>query len=66
VLTAKDFATPLGMVETDKEFVSRHKKMRQDLLPTSISIAASILEFQVCLKYAAQQRAGSRTTRETI
>jgi AmmeMemoRadiSam system protein B len=60
VLTAKDFATPLGMVETDKEFVSRlQEKCAQDLFADEyLHRGEHSLEFQVlCLKYTAQRRA---------
>src|SRR3972149_4609048 len=60
VLTPKDFATPLGMVETDKEFVSRlREKCAEDLFADEyLHRGEHSLEFQVLfLKYAAQWRA---------
>ncbi len=60
VLTPKDFATPLGMVETDKEFVSRlQENCPQDLFADEyLHRREHSLEFQVLfLKYAAQRRA---------
>jgi hypothetical protein len=60
VLTPKDFATPLGMVETDKEFVARlHEKCPDDLFADEyLHRGEHSLEFQVLfLKYAAQRRA---------
>jgi len=60
VLTLKDFATPLGMVETDKEFVSRlQEKCAEDLFADEyLHRSEHSLEFQVLfLKYAAQRRA---------
>ncbi len=60
VLTPKDFATPLGMVETDKEFVSRlQEKCAEDLFADEyLHRGEHSLEFQVLfLKYAAQRRA---------
>ena len=60
VLTPKDFATPLGMVETDKEFVSRlQEKCAEDLFADEyLHRGEHSLEFQVLfLKYAAQWRA---------
>ncbi|MBI2535273.1 MAG: AmmeMemoRadiSam system protein B [Deltaproteobacteria bacterium] len=61
VLTPKDFATPLGMVETDKDFVSRlQEKCTEDLFADEyLHRGEHSLEFQVLfLKYAAQRRAG--------
>ncbi len=60
VLTPKDFATPLGMVETDKEFVSRlQEKCAEDLFADEyLHRGEHSLEFQILfLKYAAQRRA---------
>ena len=60
VLTPKDFATPLGLVETDKEFVSRlQENCPQDLFADEyLHRGEHSLEFQVLfLKYAAQRRA---------
>jgi len=60
VLTPKDFATPLGLVETDKEFVSRlQEKCAEDLFADEyLHRGEHSLEFQVLfLKYAAQRRA---------
>jgi len=60
VLTPKDFATPLGMVETDKEFVSRLQEIcAEDLFADEyLHRGEHSLEFQVLfLKYAAQRRA---------
>jgi len=60
VLTPKDFATPLGMVETDKEIVSRlQEKCAEDLFADEyLHRGEHSLEFQVLfLKYAAQRRA---------
>lgn len=60
VLTLKDFETPLGAVETDKEFVSRlQEKCAADLFADEyLHRGEHSLEFQVLfLKYAAQRRA---------
>ena len=60
VLTPKNFATPLGMVETDKEFVSRlQEKCAEDLFADEyLHRGEHSLEFQILfLKYAAQRRA---------
>lgn len=60
VLTLKDFATPLGRVETDKAFVSRlQEKCTDDLFADEyLHRGEHALEFQVLfLKYAAQRRA---------
>jgi len=60
VLTLKDFATPLGMVETDKDFISKlQEKCGEDLFADEyLHRGEHSLEFQVLfLKYAAQRRA---------
>jgi len=60
VLTPKDFATPLGMVETDKEFVATlQEKCDEDLFADEyLHRGEHSLEFQVLfLKYTAQRRA---------
>ena len=60
VLTLKDFATPLGMVETDKDFISKLRDgCGEDLFADEyLHRGEHSLEFQVLfLKYAAQRRA---------
>jgi MEMO1 family protein len=60
ILTLKDFETPLGRVETDKEFVGRlQESCREDLLADEfLHRGEHSLEFQVLfLKYIAQRRA---------
>jgi len=60
ILTLKDFETPLGLVETDKEFVSRLRSASgQDCFADEyLHRGEHSLEFQVVfLKYAAQKRA---------
>jgi AmmeMemoRadiSam system protein B len=60
ILTAKDFETPLGMVETDKEFVRRLEQACGDGLFADefLHRGEHSIEFQVVLlKYAAQLRA---------
>ena len=60
VATPKDFATPLGNVETDKDFVNRlQQAYRGDLLADEyLHRTEHSLEFQVLyLKYVAAQRA---------
>jgi AmmeMemoRadiSam system protein B len=59
-LTRKDFSTPLGLVETDKDFVDRLQAgSAQDLFADEyLHRGEHSLEFQVLfLKYAAQRRA---------
>jgi AmmeMemoRadiSam system protein B len=60
ILTLKDFETPLGVVETDKEFVTRlQQRSGADLFADEyLHRGEHSLEFQVLfLKYAAQLRA---------
>jgi AmmeMemoRadiSam system protein B len=60
ILTHKDFATPFGLVETDKEFVDRlQEKIKADLFADEyLHRAEHSLEFQVVfLKYLSQRRA---------
>jgi hypothetical protein len=60
VLTLKDFETPLGLVDTDKEFVTRlQERCGADLFADEyLHRGEHSLEFQVLfLKYAAQLRA---------
>jgi AmmeMemoRadiSam system protein B len=60
VLTLKDFETPLGMVETDRDFVNHlQQRCDDDLFADEyLHRAEHSLEFQVLfLKYAAQLRA---------
>lgn len=60
ILTQKDFATPLGLVETDKEFVSRLQSASDEdcFADEYLHRGEHSLEFQVVfLKYAAQRRA---------
>lgn len=60
VLTAKDFETPLGTVETDRDFVQRlQAKCAEDFFTDEyLHRGEHSLEFQVLfLKYVAQQRA---------
>ncbi|MGB7946661.1 MAG: AmmeMemoRadiSam system protein B [Candidatus Binatia bacterium] len=63
ILTFKDFDTPLGRVETDKEFARRlQESCREDLLADEfLHRAEHSLEFQVLLlKYIAQRQAELR------
>lgn len=60
ILTRKDFATPLGTVETDKEVVSRLQAASEEdcFADEYLHRGEHSLEFQVVfLKYAAQRRA---------
>jgi MEMO1 family protein len=60
ILTFKDFETPLGLVETDKDFVRRlHQACGDELFADEyLHRGEHSLEFQVVLlKYAAQLRA---------
>jgi hypothetical protein len=60
ILTFKDFETPLGLVQTDKDFVGRlREQCGQNLLADEyLHRGEHSLEFQVVfLKYAAQLRA---------
>ena len=60
ILTFKDFDTPLGPVETDKEFTRRlQESCREDLLTDEfLHRGEHSLEFQVLfLKYIAQRKA---------
>lgn len=60
ILTLKDFATPLGVVETDKDFVNRlAAQCAEDyFIDEYLHRGEHSLEFQVVfLKYVAQQRA---------
>ena len=60
ILTRKDFSTPLGVVETDKEFVDQLQAgSAEDLFVDEyLHRGEHSLEFQVLfLKYAAQKRA---------
>jgi AmmeMemoRadiSam system protein B len=60
ILTGKDFETPLGLVETDKEFVRRLEQACGDGLFADefLHRGEHSIEFQVVLlKYAAQLRA---------
>jgi len=60
ILTLKDFETPLGMVETDREFVQRlQAKCPEDLFADEyLHRGEHALEFQVVLlKHMAQKRA---------
>ena len=60
ILTLKDFDTPLGVVETDKDFVRNlQAKCKEDLFTDEyLHRGEHSLEFQVIfLKYAAQKRA---------
>jgi AmmeMemoRadiSam system protein B len=60
ILTLKDFATPLGLVETDREFVQRlNAKCDEDcFVDEYLHRSEHSLEFQVVLlKYIAQKRA---------
>lgn len=60
ILTMKDFATPLGLAETDKEFVSRLQSASAEdcFADEYLHRGEHSLEFQaVFLKYAAQKRA---------
>ena len=60
ILTLKDFETPLGIVETDKTFVSQLQNIcQQDLFADEyLHCGEHSLEFQVVfLKYLAQRRA---------
>jgi AmmeMemoRadiSam system protein B len=67
ILTFKDFDTPLGGVETDKEFARRlQERCREDLLTDEfLHRGEHSLEFQVLfLKYIAQRKAELRGERE--
>jgi AmmeMemoRadiSam system protein B len=67
ILTFKDFDTPLGPVETDKEFShSLQKSCREDLLTDEfLHRSEHSLEFQVLfLKYIAQRKAELRGEKE--
>jgi AmmeMemoRadiSam system protein B len=60
ILTLKDFATPLGLVETDREFVQKlQEKCAEDCFADEyLHRGEHSLEFQVVfLKYIAQKRA---------
>lgn len=60
ILTSKDFETPLGVVETDREFVSRlHDECGADFFVDEyLHRGEHSVEFQVLyLKYIAQKRA---------
>jgi MEMO1 family protein len=60
ILTLKNFATPLGLVETDRDFVQRlQAKCAEDCFTDEyLHRSEHSLEFQVVfLKYLAQQRA---------
>jgi AmmeMemoRadiSam system protein B len=60
ILTLKDFATPLGLVETDRDFIQRlQAKCAEDCFTDEyLHRGEHSLEFQVVfLKYIAQQRA---------
>lgn len=60
ILTAKDFQTPLGIVKTDKEFVTKlQQKCKADLFADEyLHRGEHSLEFQVVfLKYVAERRA---------
>jgi MEMO1 family protein len=67
ILTFKDFDTPLGPVETDKEFTRRlQESCREDLLTDEfLHRGEHSLEFQVLfLKYIAQRKAELKGERE--
>jgi AmmeMemoRadiSam system protein B len=67
ILTFKDFGTPLGPVETDKEFTRRlQESCREDLLTDEfLHRGEHSLEFQVLfLKYIAQRKAELKGERE--
>ena len=67
ILTFKDFDTPLGPVETDKEFTrGLQESCREDLLADEfLHRGEHSLEFQVLfLKYIAQRKAELRGERE--
>jgi MEMO1 family protein len=67
ILTFKDFATPLGPVETDKEFVRRlQESCREELLTDEfLHRSEHSLEFQVLfLKYIAQRKAELKGEKE--
>jgi AmmeMemoRadiSam system protein B len=60
ILTLKDFATPLGVVETDKEFINRLRAESGEdyFIDEYLHRGEHSLEFQVVfLKYIAQRRA---------
>ena len=60
ILTLKDFATPLGLVETDKQFVNRLQSQCADdyFSDEYLHRGEHSIEFQVLfLKYVAQKRA---------
>ena len=67
ILTFKDFDTPLGSVETDKEFTRRlQESCREDLLTDEfLHRSEHSLEFQVLfLKYIAQRKAELKGKKE--
>jgi AmmeMemoRadiSam system protein B len=67
ILTFKDFDTPLGVVETDKEFSQRlQESCQEDLLNDEfLHRGEHSLEFQVLfLKYIAQRKAELRGEKE--
>jgi hypothetical protein len=67
ILTFKDFDTPLGPVETDKEFTRRlQESCREDLLTDEfLHRSEHSLEFQVLfLKYIAQRKAELKGKKE--
>ena len=67
ILTFKDFDTPLGRVETDKEFTRRlQESCREDLLTDEfLHRSEHSLEFQVLfLKYIAQRKAELKGKKE--
>jgi len=67
ILTFKDFETPLGLVETDKDFVNRlQQRSDEDLFADEyLHRGEHSLEFQVVfLKYAAQLRAAMKGAAE--
>ncbi len=67
ILTLKDFDTPLGSVETDKEFVTRlQQACKEDLFADEyLHRGEHSLEFQIVfLKYIAQLRAEMKGERE--
>jgi len=60
ILTLKDFATPLGVVETDREFINRLQTQSSEdyFVDEYLHRGEHSLEFQVVfLKYIAQRRA---------
>ena len=67
ILTLKDFATPFGVVETDKDFVNRlQARCAEDYFGDEyLHRGEHSLEFQVVfLKHIAQQRAAATGERE--